>query len=65
MQETFSVRNVKCGGCVKAIQNGLGELPGVASVEVVIDDGKVRVEGDELDRAQISAKLSELGYPEA
>ena len=65
MQETFSVKNVKCGGCVKAIQNGLGGLPGVRAVEVVIDGGKVSVEGDDLDRAQLSAKLSELGYPEA
>jgi copper chaperone len=65
MQETFSVKNVKCGGCVKAIQKGLGELPGVVSVEVIIDGGKVSVEGDRLERAQLSAKLSELGYPEA
>lgn len=65
MQEHFTVRNVKCGGCVKAIQGGLGALPGVARVEVVIDGGKVTVEGDALDRARLSAKLSELGYPEA
>ena len=65
MQENFTVKNVKCGGCVKAIQNGLQTLPGVAAVEVIIDGGKVRVAGDRLDRAQIAAKLSELGYPEA
>ncbi|MFA7387213.1 MAG: heavy-metal-associated domain-containing protein [Thiohalobacteraceae bacterium] len=64
MQEEFSVKNVKCGGCVKAIQEGLQALPGVASVAVTIDGGKVQVEGSDLDRAQLSAKLSELGYPE-
>lgn len=64
MQERFTVKNVKCGGCVKAIQDGLRALPGVAAVEVVIDGGKVTVEGDRLDRAQLAAKLSELGYPE-
>ena len=65
MQEQFTVRNVKCGGCVKAIQDGLRTLPGVTQVDVVIDGGKVTVEGDTLDRAQLSAKLSALGYPEA
>ncbi|MFP5504923.1 MAG: heavy-metal-associated domain-containing protein [Gammaproteobacteria bacterium] len=65
MHEYFTVRNVKCGGCVKAIQQGLQGLPGVQRIEVVIDGGKVSVEGDALDRAQLAAKLSELGYPEA
>lgn len=65
MQESFSVKNVKCGGCVKAVQQGLQTLPGVAAVTVVIDGGKVTVEGEPLNRAELSAKLSELGYPEA
>ena len=65
MQEQFSVKNVKCGGCVKAIQQGLQNLAGVSSVAVIIDGGQVTVEGANLDRAQLSAKLSELGYPEA
>lgn len=65
MQESFSVKNVKCGGCVKAIQQGLQTLPGVTAVTVVIDGGQVTVEGEPLNRAELSAKLSELGYPEA
>ncbi len=63
--ETFTVKNVKCGGCVSAIENGLKALPGVDSVEVVIDGGKVTVAGSEISREQLSAKLRELGYPEA
>lgn len=63
--ETFTVKNVKCGGCVSAIENGLKSMPGVESVEVVIDGGKVTVVGSDLEREQLSAKLQELGYPEA
>ncbi len=63
--ENFTVKNVKCGGCVANIQKGLGAMPGVSSVEVVIDGGKVTVSGDKLDRAALSAKLKEIGYPEA
>lgn len=64
MNEQFSVRNVKCGGCVNAIQDGLKELQGVASIEVSIGDGTVRVTGENLDRAALAEKLTELGYPE-
>ncbi len=65
MQEKFTVKNVKCGGCVKTIEQGLGGLPGVESVTVTIEGGKVDVTGSGLDRARIGAKLRELGYPEA
>ncbi len=63
--EIFKVKNVKCGGCVANIQKGLSSLPGVTRVEVVIAGGDVTVTGDKLDRTQLSAKLKELGYPEA
>jgi len=62
--EKFTVKNVKCGGCVANIQKGLSSLPGISTVDVVIDGGEVTVSGDQLDRGQISAKLKELGYPE-
>ncbi len=65
MQEQFSVKNVKCGGCVKAIQAGLEAMAGVSAVAVLIEGGQVTVEGERLDRAQLSAKLAELGFPEA
>ena len=62
--EQFTVKNVKCGGCVANIQKGLGAMAGVSAVEVVIAGGAVTVKGEALDRAQLSAKLKELGYPE-
>jgi copper chaperone len=62
--EIFIVKNVKCGGCASAIENGLKSLPGIESVEVAIDGGKVTVTGNDLSRGQIAAKLQELGYPE-
>ncbi len=63
--EVFTVRNVKCGGCAANIQNGLGALDGIQSVEVAVDGGRVTVTGTTLDRTALAAKLSELGYPEA
>jgi copper chaperone CopZ len=62
--EEFTVKNVKCGGCVANIQNGLKDMPGVSAVEVTLA-GQVTVSGEGLDRAALSAKLKELGYPVA
>lgn len=63
--ESFTVKNVKCGGCAANIKKGLGALPGVAQVDVTIEGGKVSVTGEALNRAAIAARLAELGYPEA
>ena len=60
--QTFKVANVKCGGCVANIKNGLSALDGVASVEVELS-GEVTVVST-LGRAELAAKLAELGYPE-
>jgi copper chaperone len=62
--EQFIVQNVKCGGCVSAIESGLNELAGVNEVTVTIDGGIVSVNGESLDRAQLADKLAALGYPE-
>ncbi len=62
-KEQFEVQNVKCGGCVNAIQQGLKTVSGVVEVLVEIAGGKVTVNGGRLDRAALSAKLAGLGYP--
>ena len=55
--------NIKCGGCVSAVQNGLQELDGITTVNVDIPSNKVTVEGNNLDKSAIEVKLAELGYP--
>lgn len=61
--ESFKVMNVKCGGCASNIQTGLANLTGVLTVEVDIESGTVKVQGDGLNPATLTAKLAELGYP--
>ena len=63
--ERFRVRNVKCGGCVDTIRQGLLSVAGVNEVAVVIQGGEVTVDGEDLDRAALAHKLDQLGYPEA
>jgi len=63
--EQFQVKNVKCGGCVSNIRQGLLGLPGVTAVDVAVDGGRVKVEGEGLDRVVLAQKLGQLGYPVA
>jgi len=64
MQATkLKVSNVKCGGCVSAIQKGLGEMDGITAVEVDIPTGEVTLHGDVVSMDAIKEKLSSLGYP--
>jgi len=63
-QEQFTVANVKCGGCVKNIQDNVGKMTGIESVNVDLATKRVVVSGPALDRAAIAAKLAALGYPE-
>ncbi len=61
----IEAQNVKCGGCVATIQDNLQKLPGVQSVSVEINPGRVTVEAeDNVQRATLVDTLASLGYPE-
>lgn len=64
MKFEFTVQNVKCGGCANAIQNGLRQDARVRDVAVDVPTGQVTVETDGESRAELSAALKTLGYPE-
>ena len=58
----FSVPGVSCGHCEAAIKHEVGELDGVAGVDVDLDTKLVTVRGDQLDRDDILAAIDEAGY---
>jgi copper chaperone CopZ len=62
--QQFKVANMKCQGCVTNVRTGLATVAGVSSVEVDLGRAEVTVQGDQLDRQQITVKLAQLGYPE-
>lgn len=63
VQLQLQVANVKCQGCVKNIENNIGQMAGVDKVSVDLATKQVAVSGAALDRAAITAKLAALGYP--
>lgn len=58
------VENIKCGGCMTSIKKGILELKGVTQVDIALEEEKITIEGNDLDRAAISKKLDQMGYPE-
>jgi copper chaperone len=62
--KTFNVPNIGCDGCVRTIQNEVGELPGVTKVVADLDTRTVVIEWDApATRQQVEAKLREIDYP--
>lgn len=55
---------MKCQGCVANVRNGLVTVAGVSNVDVDLARAEVTVQGDHLDRQQITTTLAQLGYPE-
>ena len=54
---------LSCGGCASRITNALETVPGVASVKVDIESGRVTVWHDETAAPQkLAATVSEAGY---
>jgi copper chaperone CopZ len=58
------VENIKCSGCMNGIKNALLEFPGVKSVEIQLEEEKITLQGEKLDRADYVKKMDRMGYPE-
>lgn len=65
MSFSIQVENIKCGGCANTIRKRLTQLPGVAGVQVDIEQGAVHVEADPTLRAAAAEALLQAGYPES
>ena len=62
-QIKIQASKIKCAGCVSNIEKGLNNITGIDKINVDIESNVVNIEGKNLDKIQIEAKLSELGYP--
>lgn len=64
--KTFTVPNIGCDGCTRAIENELGDLTGVTSVKAEVESKQVVVSWDNpASWEQIKAALVEIEYPPA
>jgi copper ion binding protein len=62
-EATYSVAGMTCGHCVRAVETEVAKVPGVASVSVDLDSGRVTLVSDEpVDPAAVRAAVEEAGY---
>jgi copper ion binding protein len=60
---TYTVVGMTCGHCVASVSEEVGEVAGVANVEIDLDSGRMTVTSDSaLDDAQVKAAVEEAGY---
>jgi len=63
MMETYNIKGMSCGHCVKAVEKALGELPGVQKVQVDLGTGTATVESSaSLDQELVRQKIQKAGY---
>ncbi len=61
--QTFTVTGMTCGHCVASVTEEISEIPGVESVEVVLDSGAVTVTSSQpLEQPAVRAAVEEAGY---
>jgi copper chaperone len=60
---TFTVQGMTCGHCVSSVTEEVQEIPGVESVDVLLETGAVTVTSNEpLDDSAVRAAVEEAGY---
>ena len=61
MKNEYSIKGVKCGGCVAAIKEKLSKLDNVNNVEVNIQEKNIVVEGV-ASKEELQAALAETNF---
>jgi copper chaperone CopZ len=59
---TYTVPGMSCDHCRHAVSSELGEVAGVASVDVDLETKLVTVRGRDLDDGALRAAIEEVGY---
>lgn len=60
---TYTVTGMTCSHCVSSVTEEVQEIPGVGSVDVVLETGAVTITSAEpIDEAAVKAAVEEAGY---
>jgi len=61
----LKINGMSCGSCIKSVTRALQRVPGVSAVEVDLDRGTARVNGDAQATNAMLAALQAAGYDAA
>ena len=63
MKQTFTVLNVKCGGCANTLKKSLIEEFGEVEVNLEVMPREITLDIEESQIESLKSKLKTLGYP--
>jgi copper chaperone CopZ len=58
----YTVQGMTCSHCVLSVREEVSEVPGVSSVDVDLDTGRMTVSGENVDDEAVRAAVVEAGY---
>jgi copper chaperone CopZ len=61
-QVTLMVEGMTCGGCARAVENAIREVPGVQNATVDLEAKRARIEGTGLDSARLVEAVEDAGF---
>jgi copper chaperone len=66
-QVTVTAPDISCGHCIATVQEEVGALPGVQTVQASLETKQIQIAYDpaQVSLDQIKATLDEAGYPVA
>ena len=65
MEITYTVSGMSCGHCTAAVEEEVGRVPGVETVNADLDTKLVVVRGEGLEDEALRAAIDEAGYEAA
>ncbi|GII58734.1 copper chaperone [Planotetraspora thailandica] len=60
--KTYTVTGMTCGHCVSSVKEEVGEVAGVAGVDVDLATGRLDVTGDGVSDDAVRQAVEEAGY---
>ncbi|HEU4978704.1 MAG TPA: heavy-metal-associated domain-containing protein [Solirubrobacteraceae bacterium] len=61
-RRTYTVAGMTCEHCVMSVREEVGEIAGVARVDVELSSGRVEVGGERFTDDDVRAAVAEAGY---
>lgn len=60
--KNYTVEGMTCGHCKASVEEEVGDITGVTSVEVDLPTGAVSVTGEDVTDDAVAAAVAEAGY---
>ncbi|MDN5682556.1 heavy-metal-associated domain-containing protein [Corynebacterium glyciniphilum] len=60
--KNYTVEGMTCGHCKASVEEEIGEIAGVSSVDAELSTGIVTVTGEDVDDSSVADAVADAGY---